>query len=133
MADRTVPVVLVVDDDEDIRDALRETLERHAFHVLLAHDGRDALVALRAFAIDLIVLDLSMPGMSGWQLLDARSREPRLAEIPVVVATAVRDLGTLPTDSRVTAILRKPFTASACAAVVRAHCPAQPSQSRTTK
>jgi len=102
--------VLVVDDDDEIRDMLRELLERHRFQVLLARNGTDALVALRSFRVDLIVLDLAMPEMDGWEFLDVRARRPELAGLPVVVVTA-NPSPALERDDRVQAVIEKPFHA----------------------
>jgi DNA-binding response OmpR family regulator len=77
--------VLVVDDDEDIRVLLRELLQRAGFEV---HEESNGLAALRTFHAqrpDLILLDVAMPEMDGWQTL-ARIRE--LSDVPVLMLTA---------------------------------------------
>ena len=114
--------VLVVDDDEDIRDTLREVLERRRHHVLLAHDGVDALACLRGVQVDAIVLDLAMPGMDGWRFLDHRQEDPRLTSIPVIVVTAYRDQHP-ERDPRVAEVVWKPFSATAIVAAIRRQCP----------
>lgn len=103
--------MLVVDDDEELRDCLREALERRSFQVLLARTGRDALVALRAFRVDLIVLDLAMPEMDGWQVLDARENAPELARVPTIVVTGNRS-DAVTHDPRIQAVVWKPFKAA---------------------
>ncbi|MDQ3777851.1 MAG: response regulator transcription factor [Actinomycetota bacterium] len=77
--------ILVVDDDADIRGLVRELLERRGFDVDEAGDGRAALQALYALRPDLVVLDVSMPGLDGWTTLE-RIRE--LSDVPVVMLTA---------------------------------------------
>lgn len=77
--------ILVVDDDEDIRGLVRELLERRGFEVAEAADGKQALQEFYAGRPDLVVLDVSMPGLDGWTTLE-RIRE--LSNVPVVMLTA---------------------------------------------
>ncbi len=80
--------VLVVDDDADIRDALSILLEDEGYTVATARDGRDALEIADSIHPDVVLLDLMMPVMSGWQVLTAMKRSQALRTIPVVVMTA---------------------------------------------
>jgi len=80
--------VLVVDDDADTRAALARTLASEGCRVAEAADGRAALEALEPATPDLILLDLVMPGMDGFEFLDALRAEPRFAGVPVIVVTA---------------------------------------------
>jgi DNA-binding response OmpR family regulator len=77
--------ILVVDDDADIRGLVRELLERRGFAVTEAADGKQALQEMYAGRPDLVVLDVSMPGLDGWTTLE-RIRE--LSDVPVVMLTA---------------------------------------------
>lgn len=77
--------VLVVDDEADIRSLVRELLERAGHDVLEAGDGNEGLRAFFASRPDLVVLDVSMPGLDGWGTLE-RIRE--LSDVPVVMLTA---------------------------------------------
>ena len=77
--------VLVADDDEDIRVLVRALLERQGHEVRLAADGTQALRALYAERPDVLVLDVDMPGLDGWTVLD-RVRE--LTDLPVLMLTA---------------------------------------------
>jgi DNA-binding response OmpR family regulator len=77
--------VLVVDDDADIRGLLRQLLERAGYAVVEAPDGREGLRTLYSASPDLVLLDVSMPGLDGWQTLE-RIRD--LSEIPVLMLTA---------------------------------------------
>jgi len=77
--------ILVVDDDDDVRDLLRILLERAGYSVTTAADGREGLRQAYALRADLIVLDLSMPQLSGWDTLD-RIRD--LSEVPVLLLSA---------------------------------------------
>ena len=77
--------ILVVDDDGDIRELLRELLGRAGYDVEVAEDGRAAVRALFAARPDLVVLDVNMPGLDGWQTLE-RMRD--VSEVPVLMLTA---------------------------------------------
>jgi DNA-binding response OmpR family regulator len=77
--------ILVIDDDEDIRSLVGELLRRAGFLVEEAPDGRAGLRAFHESAADLVVLDVSMPGMDGWQTLE-RIRD--LSDVPVLMLTA---------------------------------------------
>jgi serine/threonine protein kinase len=83
------PLVLVVDDDPSVREALRMALEGEGYPVRCAANGLEGLQQLRAAPLPgLILLDLMMPVMDGWQFLHERQRDPRLAAVPVVVISA---------------------------------------------
>jgi DNA-binding response OmpR family regulator len=77
--------VLVVDDDADIRNLVRELLERQGYDVAEAANGRDGLRAFYSASPDVVVLDVSMPEMDGYQTLE-RIRD--LSEVPVIMLTA---------------------------------------------
>jgi DNA-binding response OmpR family regulator len=79
------PRVLVVDDDDDIRTLVAELLQRAGLDVDQASDGRAGLRAFHQSPPDLVVLDVSMPGLDGWQTLE-RIRD--LSDVPVMMLTA---------------------------------------------
>lgn len=81
----TKPRLLVVDDDEDIRALLRLILERAGYDVDEQVDGRGALRAFHLGRHDLVVLDVGMPDLDGWEVLE-RIRD--LSEVPVLMLTA---------------------------------------------
>jgi CheY-like chemotaxis protein len=81
--------VLIVEDDADTREMLGRFLELEGFDVRTAANGQLALDALRRMGrTSVILLDLMMPVMNGWQFREAQRRDPALAAIPVVVVTA---------------------------------------------
>jgi CheY-like chemotaxis protein len=82
-------MILLVDDDDDYRHACCEVLTLSGCPTVGASDGREALAILRrSDGVRLILLDLTMPGMNGWELHAHLRADPKLAAIPVVVLTA---------------------------------------------
>ena len=81
--------ILVVDDDEDIRESLRDAFEDAGYQVRCAANGLEGLKALREFERPaVIVLDIIMPLMTGDELYDAMQADPKLADIPVILSTS---------------------------------------------
>jgi CheY-like chemotaxis protein len=100
--------VLVVEDEPAVRALLSLVLETRDYRVVTADDGPQALERVRVERPDLILLDLMLPGMDGWAVLDAIRRELGGARIPVIAMTASsRWDGT--SMGGVDAFLRKPF------------------------
>ncbi len=81
-------VVLVVDDDPGIRECVAELLSFEGFRVLEARNGREGLELLERARPAVVVLDLMMPLMNGWEFRDEQKRRPEVANIPVIVVTA---------------------------------------------
>jgi two-component system chemotaxis response regulator CheY len=81
--------ILIVDDDIDVRRSLSDFLEDEGYSVAAASNGRIALDLLRGGVRPaLILLDLMMPGMDGWDFRQAQLEDPALASVPVVIVTA---------------------------------------------
>ncbi len=81
--------ILVVEDDDDIRDSLKELLEEEGYCVDTAEDGRQALAMLHETALpQLILLDLMMPVMDGWQFQRELRKIPTFARLPIIVISA---------------------------------------------
>ncbi|HET9594287.1 MAG TPA: response regulator transcription factor [Anaeromyxobacteraceae bacterium] len=101
------PRILVVEDDADIRQVMAEALESQGYEVALAPDGAVALRLAREDRPDLILLDLMMPRMDGWSFRRAQLADEALADIPVVVVSAVGPdrLATVDADE----VMVKPF------------------------
>lgn len=121
---------MIVEDDEDIRADLTAILRVKGFSVEEASNGRDALTRLRSGSRPcLMVLDLMMPVMNGWELRAAMRDDAALREIPVVVVSGAGRVG----DDEVralapAAVLVKPFELSQLLEVVSRYCaPSSPS------
>jgi CheY-like chemotaxis protein len=80
--------VLVVDDEPAARESLRRLLERDGWQVAEASDGRAALDWMEANPPSLVLLDLMMPGMDGFEVVEALRSDPRWRALPVVIVTA---------------------------------------------
>jgi two-component system OmpR family response regulator len=80
--------VLLVDDDEDVLAIMVPFLEEEGFEVVTATTGREALHLVESDKPDVVILDLMMPVVSGWDVWDHMQARPDLARIPVVVFTA---------------------------------------------
>ena len=113
--------ILVVEDDQDARNALCDTLIDFGYMPFAVGDGVEALDHLRTGARpNLIVLDLMMPRIDGWRFLTIVAGEPDLAGIPVVVCTAAPNTSPpgIPRDH----ILTKPYSVDALMAFVTRYC-----------
>jgi DNA-binding response OmpR family regulator len=112
--------VLVVDDDPAIRRLVVATLKRDGYGFLEAPNGRDALDLMRRENPDCVVLDLMMPIVSGWDVLQERLHDPQLAKIPVIIISANREHELINAiDKGICAFLPKPFDIGALSALVR--------------
>jgi class 3 adenylate cyclase len=89
----TDPTLLVVDDNEDNRYTLTRRLGREGFsNIATATNGREALELLRAKPIDLVLLDIMMPDMNGYEVLEHLKADPQLRHIPVIMISAVDEI-----------------------------------------
>jgi two-component system, cell cycle response regulator DivK len=88
--------VLLVEDNEDNFELVRFLLERAGFVVLAGHDGQEALEMARKELPDLILMDLSLPGIDGWTAARELKDDPKTSHIPLMALTA----HTLPGDRK---------------------------------
>jgi len=113
-----MPRVLIADDDAVIREILTSVLEQESLHVDCAEDGRQALALMRENQYSVVLLDLLMPEMNGFEVLENLDDDLR----PVVLVVTGADQSTVAElDARIVhGIVRKPFDAHELAALVRA-------------
>lgn len=79
------PKILLIEDDKFLRKAAEATLHRHGFKILVATNGEEGLKLAQQDAPDLILLDLIMPKMNGFEVLRILKRDPATSQIPVIV------------------------------------------------
>ncbi|MDP9190948.1 MAG: response regulator [Acidobacteriota bacterium] len=102
--------VLVIDDDLPLRGMLAAALRQHGFQVLLAGDGAEGQRALTIHHPDVILLDLAMPDVNGWDFLQRLQETGHLGRVPIIVVSAhVRVEPQALLQMGVSAILPKPF------------------------
>jgi len=80
--------ILIIEDEEDIRDFAARVLELEGFRVLQAVNGGEGLRMLRQYPVSLVLLDLRLPDYDGWTLLEKLKSDPQLSMVPVVMFTA---------------------------------------------
>lgn len=85
------PLIVVADDELDICNVMRLALEAHGYEVATANDGEAALALVRARLPRLVILDIKMPKMNGFQVLVAMQTDEVLCQIPVIVMTSLTD------------------------------------------
>ncbi|KIQ97907.1 Hpt domain-containing protein [Lysobacter sp. A03] len=85
---RPVPLVMVVDDSVTMRKVTGRILERHNFEVATARDGQDALERMADMVPDLMLLDIEMPRMDGYELATRMKGDARLRDVPIVMITS---------------------------------------------
>ena len=103
-----MPTILVVDDEVAIVEVLQDILEDEGYHVLTASNGHEAIARVTTLRPDVVVSDVMMPHMDGWQLCQALQTHQSFRSIPIVLMSAAaqphrRD------DCTYTAFVPKPF------------------------
>lgn len=84
--------ILVVDDNEMNRDMLSRRLQKLNYHVDMADNGERCLEMMRTFRYDLVMLDIMMPKMNGYEVLEIAKADSALRQIPIIMISAVDDL-----------------------------------------
>jgi CheY-like chemotaxis protein len=116
--------ILVVEDDEAVRGYITDLLIDEGYPVEAAEHGQDALARLASgpWLPDLILLDLMMPVMTGWQLAQVLCRHPLYSTIPVVIMSAAGKLGDELRELPIVDILPKPIQAERLLRVIAFYC-----------
>lgn len=118
--------ILVVEDDRDIRESVEDVLRTEGYEVFAAANGKEAISILREIEHPtLILLDMMMPVMSGWEFLEAQKSSAQFANLPVVVVSAQADESALISkrgDIQAEGLLRKPIQLENLLSVVETYC-----------
>ena len=101
--------VLVVEDEPYLCDLIADVLEAEGHLPATAANGLDALTCIAEDRPQLILLDLMMPVMDGWELMALLKSNPIWQDIPIVLITAVYDVATTQEESGARAVITKPF------------------------
>ncbi|MDB5107129.1 MAG: hypothetical protein JWM69_70 [Candidatus Binatus sp.] len=118
-AKRKKETILVIEDDAAVLDALCDFLQLKGFDVATARNGSEALDRLKTSPRPcLILLDLLMPTMDGWEFRRRQKKDPTLAEIPVIVISAVSGARTIDAN----AVLHKPVNVDRLIATIDQYC-----------
>ncbi len=111
--------VLLVEDEEELREMMCEALETYGYTVVTAREGQEALDAIAGIEhLCLILLDLLMPGMNGWDFFDAVKKRPELRDVPIVVHSSAPSRA----PRGVTRVLQKPLKLDRLVATVQQYC-----------
>ncbi len=104
--------ILVVDDEEAVTGVIQAVLSREGYRVHLAHDGAEGVKLASQVQPDLIIMDITMPGMDGYEATERLKQDPKLADVPIIFLTgksASEDGGKAFAKGGVSYV-RKPFT-----------------------
>jgi len=115
------PKILVVDDDVDLVAVMKGTLESKPYEVIVAYNGKEGLEKAKKEKPDLILLDIMMPVMDGFNFAEQFGKEPSLSKIPVLALTSFSESLGQPFPFQVAEYLRKPLKPKELIAKVEEH------------
>jgi putative two-component system response regulator len=103
--------ILIVDDEYSGRETLQSVLEGEGYNLVMAENGPQAIAKAKAILPDVILLDVMMPGMTGFEVCERIRNDPQVAEIPIIILTALDDRESLLTGLKAGAddFISKPF------------------------
>jgi CheY-like chemotaxis protein len=111
--------VLIVEDEVELRELIQVALELNGYSVVAVGDGRAAFEAIpRIERLCLVLLDLLMPGMNGWDFVAQARTQPHLANLPIIVHSSA----TNEAPAGATAVLRKPIKLERLLSVIGQYC-----------
>jgi CheY-like chemotaxis protein len=113
---------MLIDDDQDISDILLDVLTGAGYSVVTAGNGVEALASLKSVTPSLILLDLNMPVMDGFEFRRLQRLDPAVAQVPTVVMSALHQMRERIADLAVDDDLEKPFTCERLLQVVEHYC-----------
>ena len=116
-----VKTVLIVDDETDVTEVISFWLRREGFRVLTASEAAEGLALARAEHPDMVLLDVMMPGISGWEMLERLKASDETKSIPVVMLTVLAESRFLrrAAESEAAGYIRKPFKPEAVVRTVK--------------
>lgn len=88
---RRPKTVLIIEDEAEIQNFISRVLELEGYQVLRSGDGKTGMDLLQENSVNLVLLDLRLPGRDGWSVLREIKRSPELSDIPVIVLTAIAE------------------------------------------
>lgn len=101
--------VVIVEDNQPVAQLIRDTLNGEpCYHGVVVNDGREALDVIHSIEVSVVLLDVSLPGMSGLELYDRLRSDPALSKVPVIFVTANHDSPELARRG-ITNVIPKPF------------------------
>ncbi|MCS7252989.1 MAG: response regulator [Armatimonadota bacterium] len=115
------PLILVVDDDYAVEELLRMCLEHEGFKVITARDGLEALMLLRRHKPDVVILDIYMPVLDGWGVLEVIRSDENLRHLPVILLTVERSPHSIIRgwDEGIDCFISKPFDPADLIAIIK--------------
>ena len=124
MGEKANPLVLVVDDDKNVRELILGELAGQGYGAAAAGNGKEALAYLKSAARPprLILLDLMMPEMTGWEFRDRQQEDPSIADIPVAIITGLPDVAGKAAAIGAVDVLYKPSRVEPLAALLDRFC-----------
>jgi len=115
----SIHTVLIVEDEEDLRELMRHALQMRGYRVVTAAEGTEALRKIDDIGPPCVVLlDLLMPGMNGWDFFEKLRQRPELASVPVIVHSSAATRA----PQGVTRVLQKPLAFETLVSVVGEYC-----------
>jgi len=119
--------ILLIDDDPDIRVSLAELLRLEGYPVVTACNGEEGLEKLKSNSLPcVILLDLMMPIMDGWEFRAKQLSEPDLAQLPVVIISATTEIRRHAFELKAAGFVSKPFVLDRLLSVLQRYCQALP-------
>ncbi len=116
-----MPCVLIVEDDDDVRPMLEKMLALEGYQTMVAANGQEALEQLAVRRPSLILLDIEMPVMDGYEFRAIQLQDPRLAEVPVICLSAGERTDVIERQTGMSC-LSKPATVATLLAAIRNVC-----------
>ena len=116
-----VKTIMLIDDEVDLLEELGSWLHEHGYKVVTAKSGKEGLARLKEISPHLIVLDVIMPSMDGFEVLSELKKDSKTSSIPVIMFTAKGETASImkALQMRATDYIIKPFDANALLSMIR--------------